>query len=100
MVIIEVMKTCPRIHALLGAHKWSLFLKHPDADQVDKESRVYYCRYSSGREVQKYGWKRLDVWDDWFDNFDPINGLAVQLCIRHHYSPSFLMTCRYQPVRL
>ncbi|KAH8110567.1 hypothetical protein DFH11DRAFT_1690809 [Phellopilus nigrolimitatus] len=75
MVIVEVEKSCPKdkINALLGLHKWSEFLRNPEPDQYDKESRVYYCRYKSGRQVQKNGWNRLDVWEDWFKDFDPLN---------------------------
>ncbi|KAI5122339.1 hypothetical protein M0805_002506 [Coniferiporia weirii] len=71
MVIIEVAKSCPRTNDLLGAHKWREFLKNPEADEVNNESRVYYCHYKSGREVQKNGWKLIDVCEPWFKNYDP-----------------------------
>ncbi|THH06172.1 hypothetical protein EW145_g4273 [Phellinidium pouzarii] len=78
MVIIEVAKTCPQIKNLLGAHKWRNFLQNPEADEVDKESRVYFCHYKTGRNVQKNGWKRVDIWDSWFENFDP--GRSAFVC--------------------
>ena len=74
MVIIEILKECPRIEALLGAHKWSEFLKRPKPQEMSITSKIYYCRYSDSREVQKYGWNRTDVDDQWFDDFDPIDG--------------------------
>ncbi|KAL5512578.1 hypothetical protein ACEPAG_3231 [Sanghuangporus baumii] len=77
MVIIEVMKDCPRLNALLGVHKWREFLRRPNPDQAKMESRIYYCRFSTGREVQKHGWRRIDVWDSWFKNYDPSNGPFV-----------------------
>lgn len=56
MVIIEVAKNCPGVNqTLLGAHKWCEFLKKPEADQVELESRVFYCHHARSREVQKHG---------------------------------------------
>ena len=55
MVIIEVDKGCSKIDRLLGAHKWREFLKSPEKGQMENESRIYYCFYSKGRDVQKYG---------------------------------------------
>ncbi|EJD08189.1 uncharacterized protein FOMMEDRAFT_16648 [Fomitiporia mediterranea MF3/22] len=77
MIIIEVIKACPKINAFLGAHKWHEFLRNPEPSQINNESRVYYCRYGSGRDVEKHGWKRLYVEDAWFKDFDPIDGPFV-----------------------
>jgi len=72
MVIIEVAKDCPNVNAsLLGSHKWSEFLKTPEADQIAMESKVFYCHHARSREVQKHGWKRIDVHDSWFNNWTP-----------------------------
>ena len=74
MVIIEILEDCPQLNSLLGAHKWRKFLREPEPEQMERESRIYYCRYSTGREVQKYGWRRIDVRDAWFRDYDPTNG--------------------------
>ncbi|KZV82884.1 hypothetical protein EXIGLDRAFT_595021, partial [Exidia glandulosa HHB12029] len=51
---------------LLGEHKWDLFLLNPSVDEVGKASKIYYCHYKSQRDVDKEGWRRVDVQDAWF----------------------------------
>lgn len=77
MVIISVYKSCIKINSLLGGHKWAEFLKEISPDLKHKVSKIYYCRYSNDREVQKYGWRRLDVQDHWFKKLDLVNGPFV-----------------------
>ncbi|KAH9935126.1 uncharacterized protein BXZ73DRAFT_76835 [Epithele typhae] len=77
-VILEVDKGLGTdgFNKLLGAHKWGEFLNNP-GDQAGLESKIFYCTYSSGREVQKHGWKRVDVTDAWVMNQKAINKLFV-----------------------
>lgn len=54
-IILAILKSCKRMNALLGSHKWCDFLKNPDEDLIELESRVFYCRYQTDREAQKAG---------------------------------------------
>ncbi len=54
-IIIEVYRGCRKVPELLGAHKWIEFLKNPTDEERGRESRVFYCLFTSGREVQKIG---------------------------------------------
>ncbi|OSC98475.1 hypothetical protein PYCCODRAFT_1375220 [Trametes coccinea BRFM310] len=64
-VIIEIDETFPEFKRLLGAHKWSEFLVDP-GDEAAFVSKIFYCTWNSDRDVQKNGWKRIDVQDKWF----------------------------------
>jgi hypothetical protein len=55
MVIIEVARECPQLDRLLGEHRWSEFLKKPAEQDKGQVSEVFYCTYSTGRQVQKNG---------------------------------------------
>jgi hypothetical protein len=55
MVIIEIKRDFDDFNRLLGEHRWNEFLKNPSAEERDKVTRVYYCVYNSGRQVQKNG---------------------------------------------
>jgi len=62
MVIVEVDRTCSREEwrRLLGAHCWNDILISPTQDEKGKVSRIYFSTYSTSRQVQKAGWKRID----------------------------------------
>ncbi|EIW54089.1 uncharacterized protein TRAVEDRAFT_132006, partial [Trametes versicolor FP-101664 SS1] len=64
-VIIEIDESFPDFKRLLGEHRWSEFLVDP-RDEGRYVSKVFYCTYSTDRDVQKNGWKRVDVEDKWF----------------------------------
>jgi hypothetical protein len=55
MVIIEVKRDFDGFDRLLGEHKWNEFLRNPSKEEREKVTRVYYCVYNSGRQVQKNG---------------------------------------------
>lgn len=55
MVIIEVKRDYGGFDRLLGEHRWNEFLKNPSQEEADKVTKVYYCVYNSGRQVQKCG---------------------------------------------
>jgi hypothetical protein len=55
MVIIEVDRDFERFDSLLGQHSWSKFLKNPTPEDMDKSSKIFYCRFNTGRLVQKNG---------------------------------------------
>lgn len=40
---------------LLGKHKWSEILTDPSPEERELESRVFFCVYSSARDVEKKG---------------------------------------------
>jgi hypothetical protein len=55
MVIIEVDRDFDRFDDLLGLHTWSKFLSQPNKEQMDKSSKVFFCTYNTGRQVEKSG---------------------------------------------
>ncbi|EIW86766.1 hypothetical protein CONPUDRAFT_38529, partial [Coniophora puteana RWD-64-598 SS2] len=73
VVVIEVKRDYPHLDHILGEHRWSEFLINPPADVKNDVSRVYYCTYHSGRELQKHGWKCVPLEDDWFRTWSPKN---------------------------
>ncbi|OAX34458.1 hypothetical protein K503DRAFT_774519 [Rhizopogon vinicolor AM-OR11-026] len=73
MVIMEVARECPQLDRLLGEHRWSEFLRNPSQPEKDQVSRVFYCTYSTGRQVKKNNWKRIFVEDAWFKTWSPNN---------------------------
>ncbi|KIJ51238.1 hypothetical protein M422DRAFT_244419 [Sphaerobolus stellatus SS14] len=76
MVLIEVRRNFPGYRRLLGAHKWSDFVKQPGRYH-DQVSRIYFSTYPNGRAVEKAGWKRIFVEDAWFQNFSINNRFIV-----------------------
>ncbi|KAH9888363.1 hypothetical protein C8Q73DRAFT_655448, partial [Cubamyces lactineus] len=64
-VIVEIDETLPDFKRLLGMHKWSEILVEPK-EEARSASKVFYCTWNSDRDVQKNGWKRIDVVDRWF----------------------------------
>ncbi|EED84622.1 predicted protein [Postia placenta Mad-698-R] len=72
MVIIEVPRRYPGFSTVLGEHRWSEFLRQPSDEEKTKVSKVFYCTYRSGREVEKYGrrrkgWKRIFILDSFYE---------------------------------
>lgn len=61
MVIIEVDRDFDQFERLLGLHSWSKFLSRPSGEEQDKESKVFWCHYNSGRLVQKHGASRVSA---------------------------------------
>ncbi|KAG1835912.1 hypothetical protein DFJ58DRAFT_820170 [Suillus subalutaceus] len=59
-------RECPQLDRLLGEHRWREFLKKSSKQEQDQVTKVFYCTYSTGRQVQKNGWKRIYVEDAWF----------------------------------
>ncbi|KAJ7119354.1 hypothetical protein C8R43DRAFT_86222 [Mycena crocata] len=72
-VLIEVNRNYPHPERLLGEHRWSEFLKKPTEEEAGRVSQIFYCVYSTGRQAQKDGWKRINVADSWFKNWSPVN---------------------------
>lgn len=77
MVIIEIARDCPQLDRLLGEHRWREFLKKSSKQEQDQVTKVFYCTYSTGRQVQKNGWKRIYVEDAWFKTWSPNNHLIT-----------------------
>ncbi|KZS87017.1 hypothetical protein SISNIDRAFT_420160, partial [Sistotremastrum niveocremeum HHB9708] len=78
-VIIEVARHFQGFHKLLGAHKWSDFLRKPHAAEKEKVSKIYYSTFASGRAVEKAGWKRKNVEESWFTKWSPKNAFVYAL---------------------
>jgi hypothetical protein len=55
MVVIAVDRDFDRFDDLLGLHTWSEVLLKPTREDLDKSSKVFWCRYNSDRLVQKHG---------------------------------------------
>ncbi|KAJ6626718.1 hypothetical protein B0H10DRAFT_507938 [Mycena sp. CBHHK59/15] len=72
-VLLEVNRDYPHVDRLLGEHRWSEFLKNPSDEEAGRVSQIFYCVYSTGRQAQKDGWKRINVADSWFKNWSPMN---------------------------
>ncbi|KAF8160337.1 hypothetical protein K438DRAFT_1859848 [Mycena galopus ATCC 62051] len=76
-IILEVNRDYPEPERLLGEHRWSEFLKKPNAEEAGRVSQIFYCTYSTGRQAQKDGWKRINVADSWFKNWNPVNPVIM-----------------------
>ncbi|KAH7096830.1 hypothetical protein BKA62DRAFT_485778 [Auriculariales sp. MPI-PUGE-AT-0066] len=68
-VVIEISRDMPHFDQLLGCHRWENFLQSPTDEQRQKESKVYWCSHNSTRAMEKLGWKRVDIDDEWFKGF-------------------------------
>jgi len=55
MVILEVARECHQLDRLLGEHRWCEFLRKPNEQEKSQVSKVFYCTYSTGRQVEKNG---------------------------------------------
>ncbi|KAJ7076664.1 hypothetical protein B0H15DRAFT_925112 [Mycena belliarum] len=82
-VLLEINRDYPHPERLLGEHRWSEFLKKPSVEEAGRVSQIFYCVYSTGRQAQKDGWKRINVADSWFKNWTPENPI-----IQHPYPPT------------
>ncbi|KAI9507743.1 hypothetical protein F5148DRAFT_1284822 [Russula earlei] len=71
MVIIEVDRDFDRFELLLGMHEWSKFLKGPRNEEEGKSSKVFWCKYNTGRLVEKNGWNRVYIEEHWFNGWSP-----------------------------
>ncbi|KAF8435148.1 hypothetical protein L210DRAFT_3506421 [Boletus edulis BED1] len=73
MVIIEIKRDYPHFDHILGEHRWSEFLQKPTKEEKIRVTQVFHCTHNSGRNVQKNGWKRIDVDEAWFKAWSPQN---------------------------
>ncbi|CCM03009.1 uncharacterized protein FIBRA_05126 [Fibroporia radiculosa] len=67
MVIIEVNRDFQGLQRVLGEHRWAEVLRNPSEEEKSKVSKVFFCKYRSGREVEKNGWKRVFIQDNWYE---------------------------------
>ncbi|KAJ7247174.1 hypothetical protein B0H12DRAFT_1125480 [Mycena haematopus] len=72
-ILLEIEREYAEPERLLGEHRWSEFLKNPNAEEAGRVSQIFYCTYSTGRQAQKDGWKRINVADSWFTKWNPVN---------------------------
>ncbi|KAG6853064.1 hypothetical protein C0991_007134 [Blastosporella zonata] len=73
MVLIEVDKKYSHNERLLGEHRWEEFLRRPTQEETDKVTQIFHSLYTTGREAQKDGWKRIHVEAPWFKGWSPTN---------------------------
>ncbi|KAF9465210.1 hypothetical protein BDZ94DRAFT_1254801 [Collybia nuda] len=66
MVLLEIDKKYPHNGLILGEHRWSEFLRKPSPEEDGRVSQIFHSLYSTGREAQKDGWKRIHVEAAWF----------------------------------
>jgi hypothetical protein len=79
VIIVEINPelTNQKMRGILGLHEWSeVFLKAPD-DEITS-SKIFYSTFGSRREVEKTGWKPVEVKDEHFKNFNPANREKVE----------------------
>ena len=61
MLIIELSPTFTDFKTILGEHSWAKFLRKPSAQEKTMSSQVFHCTYSTTRDVEKYGERRVHV---------------------------------------
>ncbi|KAG8780422.1 hypothetical protein FRC12_023052 [Ceratobasidium sp. 428] len=62
-----------KMRNILGEHEWSeVFVKIESEDITS--SKIFYSTFNSRREVEKTGWKPVDIVDEYFKNFNPSKG--------------------------
>ncbi|KAG8698196.1 hypothetical protein FRC08_006072 [Ceratobasidium sp. 394] len=79
VIIVEVNPelTDQKMRGILGEHDWNeVFVKIPEGDITS--SRVFYSTFRSRREVEKTGWKAVEVQDELFKGFNPAKGGKVE----------------------
>ena len=83
---MEINETYGDWRRILGEHRWGEFLKKPTEGEKNLKSQIFFCRWSHSRELQKTGWKRIDVQDAWFREWKLINGCVIRFILRcnHH----------------
>ncbi|PVG02599.1 hypothetical protein CPB86DRAFT_780008, partial [Serendipita vermifera] len=110
IVIIEVDRSFTDVRRLLGQHFWAGekgFLINPPPDIASfNYSGIFYCHYTTGRMVQKHGWKRIDFRNKMFGKPEQRKTLFKDPYPTSHYMsvPSFEPTaidlCRNLPAAL
>ena len=55
MIILEIDREFDRFSDLLGLHPWSSFLRNPTDEEKTKVSKIFWCTFNNGRDVQKLG---------------------------------------------
>ncbi|KAF7362683.1 hypothetical protein MVEN_00617600 [Mycena venus] len=86
-VILEINRDYPHPERLLGEHRWSEFLRKPSVEEAGRVSQIFYCVYSTGRQAQKDGWKRINVAESWFKNWSPVNPVIMHPYPRTAWCP-------------
>ncbi|TBU26750.1 hypothetical protein BD311DRAFT_847178 [Dichomitus squalens] len=72
VVIIEVPKDgFLDLRLLLGEHRWSEFLKAPSEKSASEVSKIFPCKMTTQRSIEKVMWLRRDVQSSWFRNWNP-----------------------------
>ncbi|KAG9127008.1 hypothetical protein FRC07_001033 [Ceratobasidium sp. 392] len=75
VIIAEVNPelTDQKMRNILGEHEWSEVFVNIESEDITS-SKVFYSTFNSRREVEKTGWKAIDIGDQYFKNFNPTKG--------------------------
>ena len=65
-IILEISEEYGDWRRILGEHRWAEFLKNPTPEEARLRSQIFFCTADTPRKIQKKGWKRVDVEDEWF----------------------------------
>ncbi|KAJ3536743.1 hypothetical protein NM688_g6795 [Phlebia brevispora] len=104
-VILEIKDTYENWRAILGEHRWDEMLKNPSKEEKGKCSQIFYCRFNHDRDVQKHGWKRIDIKESWYREWTLRNGKIVypypvtKFCNVPPENPTSEPLCRPLPVQ-
>ncbi|KAH9927757.1 uncharacterized protein B0H18DRAFT_932180, partial [Fomitopsis serialis] len=89
MLIIEVNRALRNCTEILGEHRWSTFLRNPSDVEKTMSSKVFFCTYSTSWGVEKYGWKRIDLMDEWFISKESsVKWHRINNVIKYPYPPT------------
>ncbi|KAG8723999.1 hypothetical protein FRC09_000807 [Ceratobasidium sp. 395] len=58
---------------ILGEHEWSKVFVKRESEEITS-SKIFYSTFKSRRDVEKTGWKPVDIVDEYFKNFNPSKG--------------------------
>ncbi|KAG8705433.1 hypothetical protein FRC09_002960 [Ceratobasidium sp. 395] len=89
-----------KMRSILGEHEWSdVFVKIESEDITS--SKIFYSTFKSRREVEKTGWKPVDIVDEYFKNFNPAKGgKCVHPYPKTHFCEPPLLTGEVSALRL
>ncbi|KAF9029987.1 hypothetical protein BDZ89DRAFT_1064955 [Hymenopellis radicata] len=106
IIEIEKRKDNAHKHKLLGEHRWKDMLQNPSLEESGRVSQIFPCWHTNGREVQKDGWLRVGVQDDWFKNWIPSTTFKVDpypethFCEPPHEDKTNRPLCRPLPIAI
>jgi len=79
VIIVEASHelTDKKMRAILGEHHWDKVFVNFEDEGVTS-SKVFYSTFQSRREVEKTGWKPVEIKDSYFKNFNPAKRAKIE----------------------